>query len=317
MIRAIIYFIVLFSSLPAYTQFAPRVGVVGSTGISFDSSIIKSWATECKVARGWQNASDTSLGIATAGHDSFALGRATDNPTVSLGDGGYAVVTFPFAINNGQGFDFAVFENAFIDSFLELAFVEVSSDGINYYRFKSICNTDSNIQLNNFGLTDASHIYNLAGKYRLGYGTPFDLEEMKGISGLEINHITHVKIVDVVGSLDPSFGSRDSRGHIINDPWPTPFASSGFDLEAVGVINEYKNIGIADLQSATFEVYPNPVNDLLYLNGKNTNTQVMVTDLFGLCIIINEVNNQIDVSNLNSGLYIITVGSQHLKFLKQ
>ena len=54
-----------------------------------------------------------------------ALGKADDAP-VSLGDGGYAVVTFDKPITNGPGYDFAVFENGLNDSFLELAFVVVS-----------------------------------------------------------------------------------------------------------------------------------------------------------------------------------------------
>ena len=32
----------------------------------------------------------------------------------------------------------------------------------------------------------------------------------------------------------------DSQGHQINDPWPTNFPTGGFDLDAVGVINEKK-----------------------------------------------------------------------------
>jgi hypothetical protein len=46
-----------------------------------------------------------------------------------------------------------------------------------------------------------------------------------------------VRIIDVVGSIDPAFGTRDSLGNLINEPFPTPFSSSGFDLDAVGVIH--------------------------------------------------------------------------------
>ena len=38
---------------------------------------------------------------------------------------------------NGNSWDFCVFENAFNDSFLELGFVEVSSNGNDFYRFPS------------------------------------------------------------------------------------------------------------------------------------------------------------------------------------
>jgi hypothetical protein len=44
--------------------------------------------------------------------------------------------------------------------------------------------------------------------------------------------------VDVVGSITPAYATYDSQGNMVNDPWPTPYSSSGFDLDAVGVINQ-------------------------------------------------------------------------------
>jgi hypothetical protein len=55
---------------------------------------------------------------------------------------------------------------------------------------------------------------------------------------LDIGSVTHVRIVDVVGSISPLFGTRDASGRLINDPFATPFASGGFDLDGVGVINQ-------------------------------------------------------------------------------
>ena len=69
------------------------------------------------------------------------------------------------------------------------------------------------------------------------YGTPFDLQELADTPGLDVNNITYVRIIDVVGSLDSQYASHDLKGHRVNDPWPTPFASCGFDLDAVGAIN--------------------------------------------------------------------------------
>lgn len=218
---------------------------------------------------------------------------------------------------DGNGFDFAVFENAFIDSFLELAFVEVSSDGINFFRFNSTCNMDTLIQLRNDGLTDATKINNLAGKYKMGYGTPFDLSELKGISGLDINRITHVKIVDVVGSIDPKYGTRDSRGHIINNPWPTPFASSGFDLDAIGVINEYHNIGLQTTSPNNFSIYPNPVKNNLYIQSIHQPTQLRVFDMKGLEVLSVQTQGSIDVSEFTSGVYVLQIDSIFIKFVKE
>jgi hypothetical protein len=70
-----------------------------------------------------------------------------------------------------------------------------------------------------------------------GYGTSFDLSELTGTVDLNISAITHVRIIDVVGSLDPEYARYDSLGNIINDPWRTPYETGGFDLDAVAVMN--------------------------------------------------------------------------------
>lgn len=201
-----------------------------------DSSVFISWASACTVTRGPQDASNAAAGTASAGDASNAAGKA-DLLTVSLGDGGSAICTFASPIVNGNGPDFAVFENSINDSFLELAFVEVSSDGVAFTRFKSHSLTDTTLQVDAFGSVDATKIDNLAGKYRGGYGTPFDLQQLAGTPGLDINRITHVRVTDVVGSIQDAYASRDGYNNKVNDPWPTPFPSSGFDLDAIGVIH--------------------------------------------------------------------------------
>ena len=86
------------------------------------------------------------------------MGKAGDGAIVSLGDAGVAVLTFSTPIRNGQGPDFAVFENAFSNTFLELALVEVSSDGQNFVRFDAISNTDTTLQIGGFGHVDATNL---------------------------------------------------------------------------------------------------------------------------------------------------------------
>jgi hypothetical protein len=166
-----------------------------------------------------------------------ALGPAMDAGVldpfsiVSLGRGGSLVLTFSTPIRDGPGPDFAVYENSFSDYFLELAFVEVSSDGVLWQRFPAISLTQNPVGA--FGLVDATLLYQLAGKYRAGYGTPFDLANLEPIAGIDYQAITHVRIVDVIGDGR----TYDSLGHPIYDPYPTT-GSAGFDLDAVAVLNE-------------------------------------------------------------------------------
>jgi hypothetical protein len=179
--------------------------------------------------------------LASFGSGGDAIGKA-DGRVVSLGDGGHITVGFRQSIFDGAGADFAVFENGFGLggglAYLELAFVEVSSDGVNFFRFDAVSLTQTSSQVGGFGGLDARELNNLAGKHLGGYGTPFDLAELSGVSPLlDVNAVQFIRVVDVIGSIDPSLGRRDSRGNLINDPYATPFSSGGFDLDAIGAIH--------------------------------------------------------------------------------
>jgi hypothetical protein len=165
------------------------------------------------------------------------LGQAegTSFDSVSLGRGGSLTLTFDTPIQNGTGWDFAVFENSFSDQYLELAYVAVSSNGIDFVRFDNISLTRNPVP--GFGNIDPTDVDGLAGKYRQGFGTPFDLEDLSAkdevqSGDVDLSSISFIRIVDIVG--DGSY--LDSSGEPIYDPYPTA-GSAGFDLDAVGVSN--------------------------------------------------------------------------------
>lgn len=226
-------------SIPSiFAQYDPPAGQPNSLAIEKSDSRIRAWATYCTAQLGWQDISRPQLGYVNSGTTNDALGQAGEGGVLSLGDGGVATLEFAHTIRNGQGADFAVFENGFSDTFLELALVEVSSDGVRFVRFPAVSNIDTTVQIGAFGSVDATKLYNLAGKYRANYGVGFDLDELKDSANLDVNAISHVRIIDAVGSMNEAYAVRDSRGTKINDPWATPFASSGFDLDAVGVLHD-------------------------------------------------------------------------------
>lgn len=233
----------VFVSSAAAGPYASPAGQVGSDAVAAATPV--AWATKVEsLTRGPQNIADLKLGLASFGVEGNALGAAnatTGNgtPVVSLGDGGQITVSFLHAITDGPGADFAIFENGVTDTFLELGFVEVSSNGADFFRFNSVSLTQTDTQIGSFGALDATNLSNLAGKYRAGFGTPFDLAELSGVSPLlDISHVRYVRIIDVVGSIDPAYATFDSQGHKVNDLWPTAFSSGGFDLDAVGVLNQ-------------------------------------------------------------------------------
>jgi len=240
--RIILLVAAAFAPAALAGPYAPAAGLPGSTAIARDSAAIVGWASGYEdLVRGPVDISDIPSGFASFGAGTDALGPADAHvdslPVVSLGDGGRITLTFANPIANGSGADFAVFENGF-DGFLELAFVDVSSDGTNFFRFPAFSLTPTTSQAPAFGQSiDPTNLHNLAGKYLRGFGTPFDLTDLAGIPGLDINGVTHIRIQDVVGSIDPLYRALDSLGNAINDPWVTPFPQGGFDLDAVGVLH--------------------------------------------------------------------------------
>ncbi len=300
---------ILISNGSILAQFAPPVGQAGTTAIHADSNVFVGWASSCNVTVGYADISIPENGVVTYGTDNDAIGKA-DNGPVSLGDGGFAVTNFDVPISNGDGWDFAIFENSFSNDFLELAFVEVSSNGQDYYRFSSISSTQSDTQISTFGLVDATKINNLAGKYRAMYGTPFDLDELKNIDGLDVSHIISIKIIDVVGCLLNNYATFDSEGNKINDPWPTPFETGGFDLDAIGVINNEENTGVNILNNnKLLSIYPNPATHNFAISANKKINLIVIYSFNG--IVVKKINNpnikNINIDNLNQGIYFMDI----------
>jgi hypothetical protein len=292
--------------------YAPPVGQPGTSAMHKDSVAFIAWAKSCRISRGYQDISNTSLGYASVGDSTMATAKAQTNGIVSLGDGGSAVCMFEKPVKNGPGYDFAVFENGFDDVFLELAFVEVSSDGINFTRFKAHSLTDISTQTGSFGSTDATKVNNLAGKYRGGYGTPFDLAELAGTPGLDINAVTHIKIVDVVGSVATAYSTFDGFGNRVNDPWPTAFPSGGFDLDAVGVIYENTSIGMPENElDRSLTVYPNPLqeSEQLHMVAPFPISTVRLMDVSGKLVADSKMLS-INTGELKPGMYLLQVDTE-------
>ena len=312
--RYVLLLLSCFSIANAKAQFAPQAGIGGSTAISATDAQIVGWATNCHVARGLMNIANPSLGYASAGDSSMAIGAADGN-IVSLGDSGIATATFAHPIYNGSGPDFVVFENGFKNpsdatmGFLELAFVEVSSDGTNFFRFPAVSNIPLNTQIPGSGVyTDATLINNLAGKYVSGFGTPFDLQELSGISGLNISAITHIRIIDVIGSINGN-SSTDNNGHIINDPYPTDFPTGGFDLDAVGAIHQHA-VAVNDINGGnTVRLFPNPTTDNVSIAVAHNSTATLTSPTGATLeqFTLPAGNNTISLTHYPSGLYFITL----------
>ncbi len=291
-------------------SFAPLPGELGSIGMHKDSSVFIAWATNVVLERGPMDIQFPLDGDSSHGTESDAVGPADGVSVISLGDGGVATATFSIPITNGPGYDFAVFENGFADNFIELAFVEVSSDGVNFVRFPAISEAPTDVQYWNGSYSDCRYYNNFAGKYRANYGTPFDLEELSDSTSIDINAISHVRIIDVVGSIDPLYGTFDSQGNIINDPYPTAFYTGGFDLDGIGVIHQGA-LGLDESNSAQVTVFPNPSAGKFYIQTEQE-AECSVVDTHGKVIHSGTLNSMesIDISFAPQGVYFLKIETE-------
>lgn len=277
-----------------------------STAIAMSDSRIKGWADEVveinygpNVSAQWKTP-EKALGA--------AVGSSFD--VVCLGDGGDIVLKFDPPVINGSGDDFCIFENGFADNFLEFAKVEVSSDGYNFSGFDN-CNKGGNSS------TNTANIGQLAGKYRQAFGDPWDLETLKNkpevINNIvDLNNIRFVRVVDVTGDGRV----KDSFGNSIYDSYPTS-GSGGFDLDAVGVINQESGSEIANIPSSSdlkLACYPNPFNPattISYQLSAISDVRLMVYNAKGEMVktLVNGMQNagkndvSFDATGLNSGVY--------------
>lgn len=202
---------------------------------------IRAWADRVVESdRGPLDYADPSLGDASFGMPTDVLGSS--GSAFSLGDGGSITLGFPLAIENGPGVDFVVFENSFAFGgtvFSELAFVEVSTDGVAFARMPALSRVDR--PLGAFDGIASEEVYNLAGNF-VG-GTGFDLEDLLTAADplvasgvVDPMRIRYVRVVDVIGDYLGA-ATVDHLGRPVSDPYPTAFASGGFDLTGVAIMN--------------------------------------------------------------------------------
>ena len=295
-------------AITALAQYAPPAGWVGSTAISKDSSVIVNWGYNIEnFDPGLQDISTSTGLLASFGVPANALGPAEGNSAdvVSLGDGGSITIGMQYPVKNGSGPDFAVFENSVWDDFLELAFVEVSTDGHHFVRFPGVSLTQDTVQIGTFGYLDPTLIHNLAGKYRQGYGTPFDLEDISDSTGINLDSINYIRINDVVGNIDPLYATYDHLGNKINDPFPTPFESCGFDLDAIAVIHENNILASVNSENWLVKIFPNPVSDFINIQTKMTNYTVKLYEINGKEVLKHHAADKINLSDIPDGMYIL------------
>lgn len=203
--------------------------------IFFDwAGTVTSYAPAPGVSPFWSVPAQTLLAVTGDHFDVASLGDLSGAQITAGTPPGKITLHFANPIRNLSGADFTVFENAFFQGssasslFADLAYVEVSADGVNFVRFPARSLTPAFV--GQYGTIDPTNVRNLAGKHVNAFGdswgTPFDLAEV-GLAS-----ISYVRLVDIPGTG----AFLDSLNQPIYDASVT-VGSGGADIEAVGAIS--------------------------------------------------------------------------------
>lgn len=213
---------------------------------------------------------------------------------VSLGFGGTITLKLGYVVFDKPGDDIMVVETSFgnpvCNAYAEKALIEVSLDNNIYYNVGEIC-LDGSIDFAAGGAIAAQYIRITDRSFTSNFGSTADGFDVDGIVVLQ------------------------------------PGCESGSDARVIG-----DNVNIAD-ETAYFDIYPNPFQNLLNLNiatqSDAEQLNIKVINIAGQVVHTRKVNvasysnlNEVlDLSSFNSGVYFITLESKNLvethKVIKQ
>ena len=78
-------------------------------------------------------------------------------------------------------------------------------------------------------------------------------------------------------------------------------------------VNQGTVLGTKSNEITAFDMYPNPANSAVTINAKNNIDSISVFNLLGQEVMVaapNAVQTTLDISNLNSGVYLVRTTSQ-------
>ena len=94
-----------------------------------------------------------------------------------------------------------------------------------------------------------------------------------------------------------------------------------YEVKKISFVKSSTESNIVDNNSNSITIFPNPTRDVLFVNGLNPNDVVRLFDLHGKLILTSVTSidgkSQISVSQLPNGVYLLQVGVEIMKFVKQ
>ena len=99
----------------------------------------------------------------------------------------------------------------------------------------------------------------------------------------------------------------DARQRLIDD-FGWTITDGGLDCATAGVEDE---------NLLTISIYPNPVKDKLYIQGLSNTSKVSINNVLGKLVLSETTKSEIDVDNLQSGIYIIKIVDEQKEIIRK
>lgn len=183
--------------------------------------------------------------------------------------------------------------------------IEFENTGTSYASFINVTDVlDAKLDENSIRMVDASHVYTLK---RVGSNLTWNFANINlppSVSGTEI------------GKGYVTFKIKPKAGYAVGDIIPNS-ANIYFDYNPAIVTNTCTTEFVSFLNNESYafnglNYYPNPVKNSLTISNSSELTQVEITSVLGQTMMtknLNELQTEIDLSNLENGVYFVKVKS--------
>ncbi|WP_144282181.1 M1 family metallopeptidase [Chryseobacterium echinoideorum] len=131
-----------------------------------------------------------------------------------------------------------------------------------------------------------------------------------------------IKVNGTAGQVAYFILNNTSNNQYFTENIGFPVASVQFNyeyqiLEKNSTVSQDSSLNTSELISNSFNIYPNPAKNELFISDLKKETEFSVYTADGRLVIKGKTQNKVDISSLEKGIYFITLSDVHLKFIKE
>ena len=139
----------------------------------------------------------------------------------------------------------------------------------------------------------------------------------------------YTTVVDAYEVLEFDFNNEATGTAALNESYPFNMASLFFNFGSAGddqTVYYFDNIsfgspislGLDSVSNETFKLYPNPVEDHLYIQSSDTTIKnIDIYNILGKRIYSSTSENRLDMSSYSAGIYFVKINNSTFKIVKK